>query len=1414
MMRTYPTICAHAGFNCRNPAIVLLCAVISLPASLQASSISATNPVVQFGNGTVSGLGTSHITVNQTTPSLGINWTSLGNNAGDVLRFVQPSGSSVALNRVVGSDPSQFLGSLVANGAVIVINPNGVFFGPGSQVNVGGLIASSLNITNTDVLNGRYVFQGTAANGMVQNQGQITAGPFGVYLLAPNVTNNGVITSTGGQITLAAGTTAYLSTRADGRGLLAEVKAPAGEALNLGSLIADGGQVSMIGRLVTQGGLVQANSVRQQNGKIQLVASDRATLTADSITRSKGDDQTTSDGGVIQVLSDKTTGVTSFNAGAVIDVSGGIQGGNAGSVELSGAQLAMGGSISGWTAPGYKGGTLVLDPTDLTVGTTYFQNILTPLVQGGMTHLTVQADNNLTVTAGVNLTAGGGGTSLGWTLPAGQVGNLQLTAANNLIFTNSRIVNGLVSQTASAGTSSTPGNNIQWNYNFQAGNNIQLTASTVKTGGGGNLTLNAGGDINLAPSASAPGTTLATFSGNMTVTAGGNLIAPSYYQAPNYTGIRLEGSGNLSITTGGSFLGGTVNNTLTAPGFVMSNGTAQVNVQGGTLGDPSNYAMFTIGSLLPNGTPAPVVINATAQNNIYLGSVQDRGLSDKMLGQAATPINTFNSNNFVSLLSRQGDIHLQPPTSDTLPPGLSALDVLRTVYPARFSASAPTGKIYVEQNLQFRPSPVGSIQLSAGQSIVGSAIQGVQTLISLCSQTCGTQTYPTSLPPAPVTVSAANGDISGLQFDFVSQYPKIVTISAGGNIQNVYGTFSVPKLGTDATGNLMVTDATDNLVPAVTITATRNIDFSGVNALNPANTGFLFGGSGDAKVTAGGTLNLGTTQGLVFRDNPSQLTLNANQGGLLDVAVGGDIAMAQSRISTLNGASLFIHGLNAGAPVAGNTVTATSATLGVITVNGRQVLAVGGNPVMGPDGATPIPVNESDRSLIGSPVYVVGGRAALDAGGLPIVVGARDTVVGQTVLMVAGKPALGVDGKPIVVGDPSSSSTAVTAADLVHHTAVLDRPLAQLADGTIVLVINGKTVYSPPSGRGPIDGRPTVNNGAVTLVVDGKQVNVVEPVGGSVNVGTNLNTVADQTGILTQRGGDIDLIAAGNVNVNLSRIATLGGGNVTLTSTAGDINAGKGARTDVTQFPVTFRDPQGNLHAQYYKVPGSGIFTFSPLDGDLPNIPPFNPISPFEAQVIMHQFLGHDVSKLEPLIPAAHQAWKDQYEKSTEQLFAGFKLGDIHLTAAHDVIVPPAGIRGRNITIDAGHNLELQGGEIRGISTVNVGSQVVGSLTGFVGAFVVNLGGVSGGSGTTLGLGNITGNVGSVATTPTVTASASTASITSSKATEEAQSSQPVGEPKTVSDRTGKKGGQTGAGSLRIKDKVKIKVETKPEKAM
>lgn len=1409
MHKTFAPICSALWI------MVLLCVDALIPCSTRANATTAGNPVTQFGGANVTGLGTPNVTVNQTTPLAGINWTSLGNNPGDVLRFVQPSASAIALNRVVGADPSHFLGSLLANGSVIVINPNGVYFGGGAQVNVNGLIASSLNMTDAAFLSGKYSFDGSAANGMVRNEGQINAGPYGVYLIAPNVTNNGVITSAGGHLALAAGTSAYLSERADGRGLLVEVKAPAGEALNLKSLVSDGGQVSMIGRLVTQSGVVQANSAHMRNGKIELISTDRTTLTAGSVTAANGGQDGIADGGNILVKSDLASGQTTFESGAKIDVSGGVKGGNGGFAEVSAGSVSLGGQFLGRATSSYKGGRFLIDP--LVVGSTVTWDDLQGFVGSGASDVEFRSPvgTDLTVNIGrlfnlIPVVDPNTGTVIsGWALPPGQEGFLRFTAGKDLIFMpNSFIQNG---------SNSTGVSPAKWSYVLTAVNDIQFNGARLITGGGGSMSLTAGRDITLIPTSGVGQTTLQTFSANMFIAAGRDLIAPSALgigvqpgPGVTYSGIRVDGPGNLTINADRDFLGGAVGNVPGGPGFVLSDGIARVNV-GGNLGSPANYANFTLGSYRVDPVTQAVTfgktrVEVTVGNNIYMGLMQDRGLSDRVLGQPLRPdiMNTFNPLSSASLLSDQGSIFLKSNTPDFVSGGSPD----RNIYPSSFSALAPNGNISIASQLRFWPSEVGRLTFRAGQSIEGHGGlgSGDTPAISLICDSCNPITDPKSMTISPITVTAGK-DITDLNLELVDPYLKTINVSAGNDIRNVFGLFAVPDLGKDVIGNP---------ISAVTITANGNIDFAGRSQGNNPNpsSGFLFGGTGLARVTAGKTLDLAVSNGLTFQFQPAVLSSDSNsnaadKGGLLDVAVGGDIKMTQSRIQSFNGGNLFVHGLTTTqAPVIATTGLVSSAVVGTIIVNGQQVLAIAGVAIPGQDGIGPIPVNSSNQSLIGNPVYLVDGRAALDISGSPVLLAAKDTIVGQNAMIIAGNAMIGVNGKPVVVD--LSSTNAVLPSDLVHGTAVLDRPLVHLADGTVLLVINGKTVTSVPAGSGPIDGRPTVSNGVVTLPVGGKQVAMVEPVGGAVNVGTNVNRVDDRTGILTVRGGAIDVKSTGNIDVNLSRIATLGGGNITLTSTTGNINAGSGSRNDVTSFVIEQPGPNNQPIRSFFSVPGSGIFTFHPADGDLPNIPPFNPLSPFEATVALHQFLGHDVSSLEPLIPAAHEAWVEQYKTTTEQLFAGFKLGDITLKASHDVIVPPAGIRGRNVNIDAGHNLDLQGGEIRGITNVNVGNALVGSLSSFIGVFAVNLGGITAGTaGSTLTLNSINGSVGTLTTTPAVTASVSTTSITGAKAADDVKLFEPVAESKKVGGGSG--GGKSLSAPLRIKDKVRIRVETKPQ---
>ena len=71
---------------------------------------------------------------------------TFGIGEGESVRFVQPSASSITLNRVTGGDRSGIFGNLNANGQVWLINPNGILFGQNARINVGGLLGTTRDI--------------------------------------------------------------------------------------------------------------------------------------------------------------------------------------------------------------------------------------------------------------------------------------------------------------------------------------------------------------------------------------------------------------------------------------------------------------------------------------------------------------------------------------------------------------------------------------------------------------------------------------------------------------------------------------------------------------------------------------------------------------------------------------------------------------------------------------------------------------------------------------------------------------------------------------------------------------------------------------------------------------------------------------------------------------------------------------------------------------------------------------------------------------------------------------------------------------------------------------------------------------------------------------------------------------------
>ncbi|WP_372828283.1 beta strand repeat-containing protein, partial [Polaromonas sp.] len=288
---------------------------------------------VVAGQASVSSPTANNMLVQQGSNKAILSWQSFNIGAGESVQFVQPDAASVTLNRVIEANPSAIYGSLSANGQVFLLNPAGVMFAPGAQVNVGGLVASSLAISNDDFLAGRYTFSG-AGSGSVANHGNINVTRGGYVLLAgPVVGNTGTITTESGSIGLLAGSRVTLDT--SGVGLVrfsVDAAAVNAAAANSGTLSAPGGQVAMLASalgdamatVINQTGVIRANSATERNGMIVLSGGARGVVnvTGEQTATGLGAGQT---GGTVKVLGDKVA----LMGGAVINVSGDVGAGTA-----------------------------------------------------------------------------------------------------------------------------------------------------------------------------------------------------------------------------------------------------------------------------------------------------------------------------------------------------------------------------------------------------------------------------------------------------------------------------------------------------------------------------------------------------------------------------------------------------------------------------------------------------------------------------------------------------------------------------------------------------------------------------------------------------------------------------------------------------------------------------------------------------------------------------------------------------------------------------------------------------------------------------------------------------------------------------------------------------------------------------
>jgi len=632
----------------------------SIGTSAASATVTATSPAaanalptdgtVTAGTGRIT-QGGSTLTVTQQSQNLSLNWQTFNIGSQSTVDFVQPDAGAIAVNRIADTNGSQIFGHLNANGQVFLINPNGVLFGQGAQVNVGGLVASTLNVADGSLGSDAVNFSGNGS-GSVTNRGTLTAAPGGyIVLLGNQVSNQGVIRAQLGSVALAGGSAVTLAFNGD---QLLNMRVDQGTlnalAENRQLIVAPGGQVLMsasaenhlLAGVVNNTGVIEAGGVSTAGGAVRLVASGGDAVDSGSINVSGVK------GGSAQVLSDQDVSVTGTidasgtQGGGSIRVGGGYQGGEGlqtaavtyvgpdAKLDADATQSGNGGSVVVWGNQGNNFYGKISARGGATGG------------DGGLVE--TSAHNGLNVEGQVDASAarGHGGT---WLLDPYNV----TIAAGGAAFSNpfTATATSTISPT-NIGTSLSGGTNVFIFTNTRANGagagNITLN-SPITASGGGSLYLEAVGSIFLNANINSDGAHALNV--NLWANYGGAAQGTTYSSSAACAACQvvIGDVGNAGISTfGGSVNIETGNTSHVGGSFVIGNGS--------NTGSIDTSSGLTDGTLTVNA--AGITQSTTAGNSIVAGSATLNGGSGSI--NLANTDNTFGgavtlTGNNISLLT-------------------------------------------------------------------------------------------------------------------------------------------------------------------------------------------------------------------------------------------------------------------------------------------------------------------------------------------------------------------------------------------------------------------------------------------------------------------------------------------------------------------------------------------------------------------------------------------------------------------------------------------------------------------------------------------------------------------------------------------------------------------------------------------
>ena len=1162
----------------------------------------------QVVNGQVSFVNQGNALTITNSPGSIINWQGFSIDQNEVTRFIQQNPNSTVLNRIVGQDPSRILGALQSNGRVFLINPNGILFGKGAQVDVNGLAASTLNIGNDDFIKGKWNFQAGVKAGDLKNEGTINTPAGGlVYLIAPNVENSGIITSPKGEVLLAAGRSVQLADSAN-PDLHVVVSAPEDRALNLGQIVVQSGKAGIYGALINQRGIVSADSAEVgANGKIVFKASKESILDSGSRTSATGagkggdihilgehvglaggakvDASGQLGGGTVLIGGDyqgknpdlqnasrtyvdreaeiKADAIQNSDGGKVIvwsndftrnygriSAKGGAQGGNGGFVESSGKKKLDHHAKVEVSAPKGSGGTLLLDPAAITIVGGSGDGAATPdgtatFLGSSITGTVNFADGDLTSTGVSNIYQ----SELEGLAP----GTHLILEATDLITATGTFSNLVTLPNNSNLTLRTRNASSDGTGNI----GINLVSSTdtsnleFKTQGTGTITMQTG--TGTSPQAATINVgKLTTDGGQVSLSASGNVVVRGIVTTPSANG----NGGNISISASGGFL---------------SLGGANIDARGNS-GTTGNVTLSSAGDIsMQNGT----TIYGNQLKIASVSGVHGTATTDTMATQVST-LNVINGGT--------GDIRISNAGGN-----LSIDDIGSTGYGMRqmtsgqgiFVTNATGYGITVNNQIVTNNGPVSltgpaaltltaSNPIATGTGNITLATSDAEALLSM---------------PAGSSVSSAGGAFITLKSDKMSLLGTINAGTTGGIVKLApvnANPIHLATVGTDSTANTLELAAAElNSITASTLVvgdATSGaIDIKGQ----------LLSGSGGAleHITAALKLNSSgaiTQQTNATIDGASSVSANgysvtlteANGTGVISGSTtNGDFKyrsinqIAVNNVDNVSGitvpasskiylesdfATLGIMQSSGSPLVGGSLVVKTKGRVELLDANNDIANVVGDLSVGGTGSGKFLLYNKNDLTVGGGPLFSISGLATNNQS---III---NTAAGKT-LTVSEAINAGTGYVELEADNLSISTGTVAATDVSMHPATAGRKITVgdtvCAVGPCLIVNDLYKISASAIGIGSDDankqsgditviGLTDTNSNAVTDIKNGVTTRIGLFTGGSVTQ-TNPITV-----------NDLGVIAGGAVTLGLPNMisnlaAKTAGSNFTFVNNQG-----------------------------------------------------------------------------------------------------------------------------------------------------------------------------------------------------------------------------------------------------------------------